>query len=375
MDAATLLAAIVDDPTAIDRWLVYADWLLDRGDPRGELINLEIALEAGNADAEARARVNRLRREEERLFTPRFAEQSHYWSLDLWRGFVRGASLIGAQDDLPGAEAVAALCAEPHAALLERLSIRAARDVVAPLFATQHRRLSSLRISAIDDDRFATSTPVLEELRLPEFGLQQTTKLEHSHLRELEATSSTCPALAAGNFALPELRALSCGIDADDALLENPRSILYRPPPRLASMRFSLGAENPDFEFPVATPALAARVIELPAIRAATSFSLGVCDVDVLEALAADPRALVHLERLEIDLVPPGFATELTADEVAALKARVTAAFPRTQLEIPWETFLPPEAPDEDRPPPPPIDDQSRGPDGRIDAIGKFSRG
>src|SRR5262245_62130613 len=138
-DAATLIAAIVDDPTATDRWLVYADWLLDRGDPRGELINLELALEAGTADADAQSRVNRMRRDEDALLSPRLAAQAHYWRFDFWRGFVRGATLTGANDDPPGVEAIAALCADPHAALLDTLMMRAALDVVSPLFEVGHR--------------------------------------------------------------------------------------------------------------------------------------------------------------------------------------------------------------------------------------------
>jgi hypothetical protein len=31
-------------------WVVYADWLVERDDPRGEPINLELAIEAGAND-------------------------------------------------------------------------------------------------------------------------------------------------------------------------------------------------------------------------------------------------------------------------------------------------------------------------------------
>ncbi len=46
IDAQALIDAIVANPDDLSPWLIYADWLLDRGDLRGELINLEVAREA-----------------------------------------------------------------------------------------------------------------------------------------------------------------------------------------------------------------------------------------------------------------------------------------------------------------------------------------
>jgi len=40
MTEGELIAAIVEDPEAVDRWLLYADWL----SIRGEIINLELAV-------------------------------------------------------------------------------------------------------------------------------------------------------------------------------------------------------------------------------------------------------------------------------------------------------------------------------------------
>jgi len=50
-----LLRAIVDDPDDVDAYLVYADWLQARGDPRGELVAVQVALER-SPDAELLAR-------------------------------------------------------------------------------------------------------------------------------------------------------------------------------------------------------------------------------------------------------------------------------------------------------------------------------
>lgn len=44
---ARFLAAIAADPNDDDARLVYADWLTERGDPRGEYLRLEIAVYNG----------------------------------------------------------------------------------------------------------------------------------------------------------------------------------------------------------------------------------------------------------------------------------------------------------------------------------------
>ena len=49
--------AIYDEPTNQDAWQVYADWLESQGDPRGELIQLEVAqASAGGGDEQAQLR-------------------------------------------------------------------------------------------------------------------------------------------------------------------------------------------------------------------------------------------------------------------------------------------------------------------------------
>jgi uncharacterized protein (TIGR02996 family) len=45
-DAQALIDAIVANPDDLALWTTYADWLLDRGDMRGKLINLEVARES-----------------------------------------------------------------------------------------------------------------------------------------------------------------------------------------------------------------------------------------------------------------------------------------------------------------------------------------
>ncbi|MGN6110502.1 MAG: TIGR02996 domain-containing protein [Kofleriaceae bacterium] len=59
---AVLLAAIAENPDDEAAWLVYADWLQQRGDPRGELVQLESALaEMDDLDERRRSTTMRIR--------------------------------------------------------------------------------------------------------------------------------------------------------------------------------------------------------------------------------------------------------------------------------------------------------------------------
>jgi uncharacterized protein (TIGR02996 family) len=44
-----LEARIAEDPDSLEPYLVYADWLQERGDPRGELITMQILMESADA--------------------------------------------------------------------------------------------------------------------------------------------------------------------------------------------------------------------------------------------------------------------------------------------------------------------------------------
>jgi uncharacterized protein (TIGR02996 family) len=123
-EGVELRSAIAADPDAVENWLVYADWLTDRGDPRGELINLELVIETGSPSDEVIARHRALIRDEHALLSPRLEEQAHHLELDIWRGFIRGAKVFGPADDPPTGEVLAALYADPHACVLRELDLR-----------------------------------------------------------------------------------------------------------------------------------------------------------------------------------------------------------------------------------------------------------
>lgn len=82
---AGLIAGIAADPDEVAHYLVYADWLLEQGDPRGELIRVMEGLERWPVNLELELRRAELWEQHElRFFRPGWAE------LDLrWRwGFV-----------------------------------------------------------------------------------------------------------------------------------------------------------------------------------------------------------------------------------------------------------------------------------------------
>jgi uncharacterized protein (TIGR02996 family) len=88
-----LLAVIAEDPDDDNAWLAYADWLQQRGETRGELIALDIALEsatgARKTELEA-ARVGMLASYGAALLGETFSRfiASGYGQLSWRRGFI-----------------------------------------------------------------------------------------------------------------------------------------------------------------------------------------------------------------------------------------------------------------------------------------------
>ena len=140
---AALIAAIVAAPATVEPWLAYRDWLLARGDRRGEWIRL--ALEGGD-EASRRQLIS-----EKSLLTPRLYEQSHLLRFRWWRGFIEAAALIGAMDDPPTFETIEALFADPHAALISTLGLSHPITATVPLWqavlAIERPTITRLRAS------------------------------------------------------------------------------------------------------------------------------------------------------------------------------------------------------------------------------------
>jgi uncharacterized protein (TIGR02996 family) len=156
-----LEAAIVADPDAREGYAVYADWLLERGDIRGELINVQLARELAPEDPDL------LRREQELL-----AKHGEGWlagatsplfrvEVSWRRGFIDTAVIHGAYKSDDASRAYRMLVDAPAARVLRRLVIAAGLshhgdppDDVSVLEALRDHpppALRSLEITAFDD--------------------------------------------------------------------------------------------------------------------------------------------------------------------------------------------------------------------------------
>jgi uncharacterized protein (TIGR02996 family) len=312
-----LLLAIAADPDAIENWLVYADWLSDHGDPRGELIALELAIEAAVANDEAIERHRVLVRDETAWLSPRLEAEAHHLELTLWRGFIREAEVFGPRDDLPTTETLAALFADPHACLLRTLTLRRHVDLLDGVHSDVVRELF-IDPRAASELPLAEVFPSLEILDLSVLGdtfeddaiEPQLASIVHPRLRELRGTTL---ALETGDFDLPNLERLV--IDGDPLSLFEPRGILQAPPPRLVDL--DLDIEVPDFVDALRASPLCAQLR-----------SLEICwDPPIVDELARDPAAFSHLAL-------KGAGWTETIEERDALRARVAALFPGADVTI-----------------------------------------
>jgi uncharacterized protein (TIGR02996 family) len=153
---AELRAAIVDDPDAIDNWLVYADWLSDRGDPRGEQIMLGLAIEAKTLRAGLIDNHAWTVHHERLLMSSALVEQAHQLDLFWWRGSIDRARIRDAPDGPPPRAVLETLLEDPHACLLRALDLGRTPSHFAGIHSEVVRELwcdaSSTRQLAIADD-------------------------------------------------------------------------------------------------------------------------------------------------------------------------------------------------------------------------------
>jgi uncharacterized protein (TIGR02996 family) len=320
---AELVARIVADPSDLAAWQVYSDWLLERDDPRGELIALELAVEAGRAAPDAPARIGALARDEERLLSPRLFAQAHYWRFELWRGFVRGAALTFAPDDRPGVEAIDALFADPHAGLLATLECYPVDEVLLDALVAEPRRsLRVLRVPANLPPGFEAHVPQLEELEL--LAHRGVWRLAHPNLRVLRANRTSCPAAVNAAWDLPRLDTLVWEMRGSNDPMFGVGSILHAPPPTLQRL---------ELELPDGAVAALARMPCLAQIRTLV-LEIGLQSIRELLNRA---HVFAHLDELTVRYA--GY-DELSADEVVQLRERAAAAFPRTRLDVRWDELM-----------------------------------
>lgn len=365
-DQARLIAAIVADPDAAHAWDVYRDWLLDRGDPRGEWI--AAALASNDDHVAVKPPV-----EDDLLMSPRLLEQSHLLQFSWWRGFIRGASLVGAMDDPPTFKTLDALLGDPHAALLADLELVHPITETVPLWeavvAREPRSITTVIAANLGAGgaRLA-ALPSLDTLVLVGRGafrptveiIETVVELTHPSLRSLETGGDACPALLSGRFDLPRLVHLNWG-SADDGVLTSPDSFLHRPPPSLRTLTISVGEDSLD------------TLTACPCFRQLRRFEWGAGGAsDALAVLRERAAAFQHLDEVSVSGHP-----DLVADELDALRAELARALPSTKLDIAWDALVarppPPQEPREPREPRV-YDADSRDQHGRISAIGRFTQ-
>jgi uncharacterized protein (TIGR02996 family) len=89
-----LLQAIYADPDDLEARAVYADWLSDRGDPRGELISLQLNALRGTATREERTQAKKLLKAHQRAWLGPLAETLR--NVEFRGGFPDAAELMPA---------------------------------------------------------------------------------------------------------------------------------------------------------------------------------------------------------------------------------------------------------------------------------------
>lgn len=160
---AALLGAVMEQPDSKERRQIYGDLLLGQGDPRGELISVQLQLEAMEKDDEGRKPLEEreviLRAGLEKQWRERF--QDHVIHLEYRRGFVERA-VLHASAFFQGVDAL--LEAEPVREL--RLVDLSPDDVPRLVMAPWLGRLTALELMHLQrsDRRRALNTDDLGRL-------------------------------------------------------------------------------------------------------------------------------------------------------------------------------------------------------------------
>jgi uncharacterized protein (TIGR02996 family) len=186
--SAEMLAAVVAAPDDDAPRLVYADWLAERGDPRGEFIQLGCEL-ARTGAPELDRRVGALWRKHELTWIEPFRDaiQTHRW----WRGFVEH---VGADGNALATHGEPLLAHEPVTSIQLVRASRLARPL-GDVRAIAKARTLDLSRNDLDGDgmarAFAVPLPNVRSLSLSTnpMGLVGLTTLGVAELPAIESLS------------------------------------------------------------------------------------------------------------------------------------------------------------------------------------------
>jgi uncharacterized protein (TIGR02996 family) len=302
--AVELIAAIVANPDDTAAWHVYADWLLERSDVRGELIRLADLADAGNVDAMWRIKLIESNNEEKLLSPGLFAHTQH-WEFEWHRGFIRRARLREAHES--GAPfdpaALAALSDDPHGALLSVLELRVPYrdlDIGDELSTFRHlERLTSsgLSVAALHSDRLHT----------------------------LVTDARSCRGAITGAWHVPSLTDLDWNrADEDVVVFTEPTSFLFQPPPQLRRLTLTLNARS------------IARLAEARCLRQLDSLELVVSSDDALSILRDHASAFAMVPKISLPYVVP----TRNVDALRTLRTDLEQLLPHTTLEVAWDRLM-----------------------------------
>jgi uncharacterized protein (TIGR02996 family) len=243
--------AIWEAPDDRDAWLVYADWLQSRGDPRGDIIAIDIAYELARGAERAR-----LKRERARLYLAHKAYLSagleplrSAWIIssapaERWR---RGFLDALATYDSP-APLMAAAPRVPACRFLRTLAVDVVSD--ARRFIESMREierwpsLRTLRFSGMwrpfsGAPTLAPRLPNLEALDIEGPAVREL-ELSWAGLERLRLRPARFPGLAAMGLRLrldlPDLRLLDLDVRTQEEI-EGLCAVLESPPPKLSVLR------------------------------------------------------------------------------------------------------------------------------------------
>lgn len=287
---AALEAAIALDLEDRSAYEVYADWLVERDDPRGEWIHVELALEDRPDDAELVARRTELLARHEGTWCGALSS-SGYWPtrpiVVRWRrGFMARVEIASQYESDEAALIYRELAGLPAAALLTELRIGVAcsyggadDDDMTTLEALSAHPIATLRALELDVDHQLSWTHIGDVSRA------------NAALADLESLSITAGRLTLGAIDLPRLRRLR--LITGGLRAHVPASIAAARWPALEelSVYFGTGTYGGDCTIADARPLLAGT--NLPRLR-----SLGLANSEFSDELAVAIGRAAILPRL-----------------------------------------------------------------------------